>query len=124
MTECPQCGSALPEKRAVGGTYAPVWALCRRCAWPLNRETMIERLLANRAEVTAVVVFGRDSSGMRTLTGGEAEEAVAGLVGEAEAVAPVCESAGMLAFQRSGLIEFFLFDGESVQHALSAMAGR
>ena len=124
MTVCPQCGSALPEKRAVGGTYAPVWALCRWCAWPLNRETMIERLLANRAEISAVIVFGGDAAGMRTLTGDDADAAVGGLVGEADAVAPVCESAGMLAFQRSGLIEFYLFDGESVQRALSVMAGR
>lgn len=124
MRECPQCGSALPSARGRGGSYAPVWALCRNCAWPLKRSAMIERLLAYRAEVTTVVTFGGDGSGMRALTGLAAHNAVEELAGGVDAVVPVCEAAGMVAFQRSGLIEFFLFEGESVQGALSAMAGR
>ncbi|HEY3443950.1 MAG TPA: hypothetical protein VGK29_24570 [Paludibaculum sp.] len=85
---------------------------------------MIERLLAYRAEVTTVVTFGGDGSGMRALTGVAAHNAVEKLADEADAVVPVCEAAGMVAFRRSGLIEFFLFEGESVQGALSAMAGK
>lgn len=124
MTECPQCGAALPEARGVAASYAPVWAMCRSCAWPLKRDAMIERLLACRAEVKTVVMLGQDGSGMQALIGDEAHAAVDGLAGEADALVPVCEAAGLVAFQRSGLIEYFLFEGESVQRALAVMSGR
>lgn len=123
MTGCPQCGSSLPEGRGPKGMHAPVWAVCRNCAWPLNRDKLLGRLIAGRAEVTTVLVVGPGSAGARMLAGGEARAAVDRLAGEADAVVPVCEAAGMVAFRRGDVIEFFLFEGGNVQSALSAMAG-
>jgi hypothetical protein len=124
MTACPQCGSCLPEAQQVIGCCAPVWAMCRDCAWPLNRGAMIERLLVGRAEIKTVVMVEREGAVLRTLTGREAHAAVDGLAGDADAAVPVCETAGLVAFRRAGRIEFFLFEGENVQSALSAIAGR
>ena len=124
MTACPDCGSSLPEARVDQGGYAPVWAVCRECAWPLKRDAMLERLWVCRADVRTVVMLDNDGAGVRTFNGAEALAAVDGLAGDADDVIPVCESAGMVAFRRAGVVEFFLFEGESVQNALSAMAGR
>lgn len=98
--------------------------MCRHCAWPLNREAMIGRLLAERAEVKAVLLVERDGAGTRKLTGGAAQAAVDALARQTDAVIPVCEAAGMVAFRRAAVIEFFLFEDASAQSALAAMAGR
>jgi hypothetical protein len=84
---------------------------------------MLRRLMANKAEVTAVVVVGQTEGGTRTLVGSEALDAVDELTAETKAVVPVCEAAGMVAFRRADAVEFFLFEGESVENAISAMAG-
>ncbi len=124
MTACPQCGSSLPEARGSKGLYAPIWGVCRNCAWPLSREAMLQRLMANKADVAAVLVVGRAADGTRMLVGSEAQSAVDELTAETAALVPVCEAAGMVAFRRAEVIEFFLFEGASVQSAFSAMAGR
>ena len=124
MTACPDCGSSLPEARVNQGCYAPVWAVCPNCGWPLKRGALLERLWLCRAEVRTVVMLEKDGADVRTLNGAEALAAVDGLGGDADDVVPVCESAGMVAFRRADVVEFFLFEGESVQNALSAMAGR
>ena len=84
----------------------------------------MERLLASRAEVTSVVTLGREGAEVRTLTGSAVDAAVDALAGEVNSLVPICEAAGMVAFRRADRIDFFLFEGESVQSALSAMAGR
>ena len=124
MNACPHCGSSLPERRGVVGRYAPVWALCRSCAWPLNRDSMLKRLVDCRAEVTAVLMTGPEGSAMRTLTGDDVLTAIDELAMQADAVTPLCEAAGMVAFAHSSRITFFLFDGESVHTAVLAMAAR
>jgi hypothetical protein len=123
MTACPDCGSSTAEARDYQTCPAPVWAQCRDCGWPLKRAAMLERLRLCRAEVRTVVIVENDDAGVRTMAGAEALDAVDELVSGADAAIPVCEAAGLVAFRRASAVEFFLFEGESVHNALSAMAG-
>jgi hypothetical protein len=85
---------------------------------------MIERLLASQASVVTVIRAGRDGSVVEALVGDQARSAIESLSAKPDALLPLCEAAGMLVFQRSGFTEIVLFEGENVQRALSAMAGR
>ena len=123
MTACPDCGSSTAEAPVRQACPAPVWAQCRRCGWPLKRAAMLERLRLCRAEVRTVMIVENDDTGVRTVAGAEALAAVDELACGGDAVVPVCEAAGLVAFRRAGAVELFLFEGESVHNALAAMSG-